>query len=132
MNWILFLSDGFNNVDIAAATVASSTLELQSRITQQNNVILGGWPGFSIVADSSQGRTPDTIYVCLDRFNVVSFLQTLDLINYQTSVNNRFFLVNPDTSPRYTGWKDEKEEFRKVAASDRKGARPSFSGAPGL
>jgi hypothetical protein len=132
MDWFLDLSDGVDNVSLQAAEVASTPEELLSRIEIRNEINLAAWPGFGIVNDTSKTQTPDNVYVCLDRFNVVSFLQTLDLINYRTSVNNRFFLINPSTSPRYSGWKDENNVQRPVAPTDSKRKRLDFRGAPGL
>lgn len=83
---------------------------------------------------------PITAYVLYDKPSV---LQTLNwqgngLYFYALSVNvpladqNMPMLVNPKTSPRYTGWKDSAGEVHNAPPSDKKGARSDFSGAGGL
>jgi hypothetical protein len=83
---------------------------------------------------------PVTAYILIDKPSV---LQTLNwqgngLYFYALSVGialadqNLPMLVNPEQSPRYTGWKDAAGELHKPAPSDKRGAKADFSGAQGL
>ena len=84
---------------------------------------------------------PITAFILYDKPSVLSALnwQGNGLYFYANSVGlpvdgNQTWpmLVNPDKSPRYTGWKDPAGEVHKPPPTDKKGSKSDFSGAAGL
>jgi hypothetical protein len=95
-------------------------------------------PGLNI--EWTYPTDPITAYVLYDKPSVLQMLnwQGNGLYFYANSVGVELadqtlpMLVNPKTSPRYTGWKDAAGEVHKPTPSEKKGFKADFRGAQTL
>ncbi len=115
--------------------IGRNDVDLKSQIDLINAANLANLP-LNWTQEYTYDRDAMTMYFLLDKDSLMVIYQTFAANFVSDAVANQppFYpvLVNPQTSPKYTGWKDPLGIRRKPPPSDKKGPRGDFSGAPGL
>jgi hypothetical protein len=135
--WHVFVFDEFHNPqgDFPVYQIGRNDVDLQSQVQIQNAAIAASQPP-NWTVEFTYDFEPRTVYILLDKESLfkffIAFQPTLVADAFLNSPPFFPMLVNPETSPRYTGWKDPAGVERKPAPSDQKLKKGDFSGAAGL
>ncbi len=137
MQWRAFIFDDLHNPagDFPVYGIGQNDVELKQQVDIKNNAIATSLPA-NWTAEFTYDRSAFDLFFLLDKdaFMVIAHAFDENFVSDAVANQPPFYpvLVNPKTSPRYTGWKDPDGVTRKAAPSDKKGARGDFSGAQGL
>src|SRR5258708_2130863 len=137
MQWRCFLFDDTHNPqgDFPVCGIGRDDVDLQSEIQIANAAIVSGLPPLW-TAEFTYDREPMTMFFLLDKdsFMVTAkgFASTFVSDAVANSPPAFPILVNPKTSPRYTGWKDPAGVARRGAPSDKRRPTSDTKGAQGI
>jgi len=120
---------------VPAYAIGRNDVDLKSEIDIQNNLFLSSLPA-NWTIEPFYPNEAMTMYFVLDKDSLMVTIKAFASVFVSDVVANQPpafpILVNPKTSPRYTGWKDPAGVTRKPPPSDKKGDEGDFSGASGL